>query len=200
VQALTANDYLVQRDAQAMAPLYTALGLRCAAVQPGQDDAARQAAWAADVAYATGHELVFDHLRDGLAGCGAAAHPLQEHARRLQGLPEPATARLRGLGLVLLDEADSLLLDEALMPLVLSQNLRDPQRQALLWRAIRQARTLAAGRWRCASPTPAVPSWTATAAPGPAAASATNGWPAPSPRCTACSASVTTWCATARCT
>jgi preprotein translocase subunit SecA len=102
VHVLTANDYLAGRDADAARPLLAALGLTVGAIAPDMDAATRRAVYACDVAHASARELVFDHLRDA---CGL-------------GDGEPV---LRGLCLALVDEADSVLIDEARTPLILSR-------------------------------------------------------------------------------
>jgi preprotein translocase subunit SecA len=142
VHAITANDYLVQRDESWLRPFFAALGLQSAHVLPGQDAQARRAAWRADITYTTASELVFDHLRDGLdapEGGGGLAADLASLAGQAAARPQPL---LRGLELALVDEADSVLLDDAMMPLVLSQPVRDPAMTTLLWRAQRAAREL----------------------------------------------------------
>jgi len=121
---VTANDYLAQRDAHELAPLWSALGLRTGHIAPDQLPAQRRAVYAGDVVYATAKELAFDHLRDCLALPGSG------HEQ----------AVMRGLCLALLDEADSILLDEAVVPLVISSaRLEAPshqaQRRAIWWQA-----------------------------------------------------------------
>jgi preprotein translocase subunit SecA len=128
VHVLTANPYLAGRDAHAFAPFFRALGLRVAAVPEEGDDAARRDAWTADVAYAAARTLGFDELRDGLAG-GSGAAPL-----------------LRGLCVAIIDEADSILLDEARTPLVIARAQPDPQERARAWQALDLARRLVQGR------------------------------------------------------
>ena len=80
VHIFTANDYLAQRDAEWMAPLYASFGLRCAAVTEHLDREARRDAYAADVTYVTAREAGFDYLRDHAAldpppSCIAAIMP-----------------------------------------------------------------------------------------------------------------------------
>jgi len=101
VHVLTFNDFLARRDAAWMGPVYRLLGLTVGCVQEGQDPDAKRAAYACDVTYATAKEAGFDFLRDGL---------VQRVADRVH----------RPLHAVLLDEADSLLLDEARVPLVIA--------------------------------------------------------------------------------
>ena len=143
VHVVTANDYLAARDAAQLAPLYAALGLRATALPAGGDDAARRAAYGHDVLHATAKALAFDFLRDRLAlGAGSEA---DRAAAALAGRPAPAPL-MRGLCMALLDEADSLLLDEAEVPLILSQAVPQAARRAFLWQALALARQLDAGR------------------------------------------------------
>jgi preprotein translocase subunit SecA len=83
--------------------------------------AARRAAYACDITYCTAKELVFDYLRDGLAG--PRLSPLEQSAAALTALAEPARRQplLRELDMAIIDEADSILIDEARVPLVLSR-------------------------------------------------------------------------------
>jgi len=119
VHVITVNDYLVRRDAGQMGPLYRALGLSVGAVTADMDHAARRAAYACDIVYCTNKQLVFDYLRDRLARGGAGALRL-----RLDGLFGSAAVGgrllLRGLCFAIVDEADSVLIDEARTPLVIS--------------------------------------------------------------------------------
>jgi preprotein translocase subunit SecA len=101
VHVLTANDYLARRDARWMGPVYDLMGLRAAFVGEGMDAAQRRAAYAADVTYLTAREAGFDYLRDGLAAdAGSVVH--------------------RAFWMVIVDEADFLLIDEARVPLVIA--------------------------------------------------------------------------------
>ena len=98
---LTFNDYLARRDAEWMGPIYRLLGLSVGAVQQGMDAGARRRAYAADVTYVTAKEAGFDFLRDQLVDhAGGAVH--------------------RPRSFALIDEADSLLIDEARVPLVIA--------------------------------------------------------------------------------
>ena len=149
VHVVTANDYLAARDAAAMRPLFAALGLSAAARPGAGDEAARRAVYSADIVYATAHDLAFDFLRDRQAAAGRGA--LESLALTLAGQPPPAPA-MRGLCLALLDEADSILLDEAQMPLVLSRpqpHCANPAaHQAFLWQALVLARRLAGADYK----------------------------------------------------
>ncbi|MGQ0752036.1 MAG: preprotein translocase subunit SecA [Betaproteobacteria bacterium] len=118
VHVVTANDYLVKRDAAALRPLYAALGLSVGDVTPQLDSEARRAAYACDITYCTAKELVFDYLRDRASW--PPRQDLEERAVRL-GTPGLRPRLLRGLCMAIIDEADSVLIDEARMPLVLSR-------------------------------------------------------------------------------
>ena len=126
VHVLTANDYLARRDADRLAPLYASMGVRSACVLPTMDDHERRSAYAADVVHVTGKQVGFDWLRDTVsAGADADArslvHRLGSLARRTARAGPPSAPLLRGLGFALVDEADSLLIDEARTPLVLAR-------------------------------------------------------------------------------
>jgi len=140
VHVVTANDYLVERDAGALAPLYARLGLTTGAVLEREPDReARRAAYACDVTYATHKQLAFDYLRDRLHH--ATLRPL---AREL-GLGGPGEAPvLRGLCFALVDEADSVLVDDARTPLVLSRSAAPPDAPTL-HAVLALARSLDAG-------------------------------------------------------
>jgi len=142
VHVVTANPYLAGRDAARLAPCFAALGLRVAALQAGQPEAERRAAYACDIVYATAKDLAFDFLRDQqvLAGRSEA----EQTARALAGHAVPAPL-MRGLCWALLDEADSILLDEAEVPLILSRVAPHAARRAFLWQALSLARALVPG-------------------------------------------------------
>ena len=120
VHVVTVNDYLARRDAEWMAPIYRALGVSVGVVVHGMDTRARRAAYACDVTYCTNKELPFDYLRDRLA-LGHRADRLQLQLERLDGGGARADRLvLRGLHYAIVDEADSVLVDEARTPLVIS--------------------------------------------------------------------------------
>ena len=160
VHLMTANDYLVQRDAAQMRPMFEALGLTVGWVVASSTPAERRAAYACDVTYCTAREVAFDHLRDVRRGV-AFRSELHDRVSRLEALSaleagatsgeEPAL--LRGLWAAVVDEADSLLVDEAALPLLLSEQL-DPRRdggeaaarqRALAFQSLTLARQLVPG-------------------------------------------------------
>ncbi|MDB5804270.1 MAG: preprotein translocase subunit SecA [Betaproteobacteria bacterium] len=122
VHVITVNDYLVARDAELMRPVYEALGLTVSAVTAEMEHADRQVAYMADIVYCSNKTVVFDYLRDRII-LGATASELQLKVEALAG-PASRTRRLllRGLHYAIVDEADSVLVDEARTPLIISAN------------------------------------------------------------------------------
>jgi preprotein translocase subunit SecA len=106
VHVVTVNDYLAQRDAEWMAKLYNFLGLQVGINLSQMDHEAKQAAYAADITYGTNNEFGFDYLRDNM---------VQDVAQRVQ----------RGLAYAIVDEVDSILIDEARTPLIISGQAED---------------------------------------------------------------------------
>ena len=101
VHIVTVNDYLAKRDAEWMGKIYRFLGLSVGVVYPGLTQAQRKAAYAADITYATNNEIGFDYLRDNMA-------------RDLKDTVQ------RGHVFAIVDEVDSILIDEARTPLIIS--------------------------------------------------------------------------------
>ncbi|QIW16564.1 preprotein translocase subunit SecA [Pasteurellaceae bacterium RH1A] len=106
VHVVTVNDYLARRDAETNRPLFEFLGLSVAVNVPGLPPEVKRAAYAADITYATNSELGFDYLRDNLA------HSKEERFQR-------------PLHYALVDEVDSILIDEARTPLIISGPAED---------------------------------------------------------------------------
>jgi len=118
VHVITANDYLAQRDQAALLPLYRALGLSSGLVLATTPADQRAVQWRRAIVHTTAKELGFDYLRDHVAHAGER-DPRVLRARELTGRA-PVPQRLPGLCMAIVDEADSLLLDEACMPLILA--------------------------------------------------------------------------------
>ncbi|MGI9394038.1 MAG: preprotein translocase subunit SecA, partial [Boseongicola sp.] len=106
VHIVTVNDYLAKRDADWMGKVYTALGLTTGVVYPQQPDDEKQSAYAADITYATNNELGFDYLRDNMK-------------------PNLTDMSQRGHYFAIVDEVDSILIDEARTPLIISGPAQD---------------------------------------------------------------------------
>lgn len=113
---ITANDYLAIRDAKKNHKVFELLGITCACVIPDHEDAQRREAYAQDITYGTVREVGFDFLRDRLKA-GARGH--EEEKRWFQSTPEGEPPVQRGHEFALVDEADSVLIDEARTPLVI---------------------------------------------------------------------------------
>lgn len=120
VHVITVNDYLTARDAELMRPVYSALGLTVGVVIHGGDPVSRRAAYGCDIAYCTNKELTFDYLRDRIA-LGSHTNRIQLQVEKIAGT-ETRSAKLvlRGLYFAIVDEADSVLVDEARTPLVIA--------------------------------------------------------------------------------
>jgi preprotein translocase subunit SecA len=101
VHVVTVNDYLARRDSEWLTPIFEALGVSVAALQDGDDPAARRVKYACDVVYGTNSEFGFDYLRDNMS----------------QSLEECVQ---RGHDFAIVDEVDNILIDEARTPLIIS--------------------------------------------------------------------------------
>jgi preprotein translocase subunit SecA len=106
VHVVTVNDYLAGRDAEWMRPLYEALGLSVGVALSGQDPSTKRAAYAADITYGTNNEFGFDYLRDNMA------FSIDEKVQR-------------DFNFAVVDEVDSILIDEARTPLIISGPAED---------------------------------------------------------------------------
>lgn len=106
---VTVNDYLARRDATWMGKIYTFLGLSVACLQNQMSDAERRQAYNSDVLYATNNELGFDYLRDNMK------FRLEDYVQR-------------DLAFAIVDEVDSILIDEARTPLIISGSVEDSSR------------------------------------------------------------------------
>ncbi|WCR10314.1 preprotein translocase subunit SecA [Paracoccus stylophorae] len=106
VHIVTVNDYLAKRDAEWMSKVFAALGMTTGVVYPFQAEPEKREAYAADVTYATNNELGFDYLRDNMKGS------VEEMVQR-------------GHNFAIVDEVDSILIDEARTPLIISGPSQD---------------------------------------------------------------------------
>ena len=106
VHVVTVNDYLAQRDAEWMSTLYNFLGMQVGINLSQMEHTTKQAAYAADITYGTNNEFGFDYLRDNM---------VQDAGQRVQ----------RGLAYAIVDEVDSILIDEARTPLIISGQADD---------------------------------------------------------------------------
>lgn len=106
VHLVTVNDYLVRRDAEEMGKIYSFLGMTTGIIIPGLDQATRRVAYACDITYGTNNEFGFDYLRDNMV------LKLEDRVQR-------------GLSFAVVDEVDSILIDEARTPLIISGIVED---------------------------------------------------------------------------
>ena len=123
----TANDYLASRDAEWMGPVYEALGLRVGVIVHGLTDAQRRSAYRADVTYGTCREFGFDFLKDRLRRRQVVENERLFGDRGSMSLDELSVQRRPNY--ILVDEADSLLIDDARTPLVISAAPSQAQRR-----------------------------------------------------------------------
>ncbi|MEO1639791.1 MAG: DEAD/DEAH box helicase, partial [Pseudomonadota bacterium] len=124
VHLMTVNDYLASRDAEEMTPLYAFLGLKTSCVLEDQSDDERRALYQADIVYGTNKTFAFDYLRDRQVLRYRPGHM----RRKLEYLtldPTMDELRMRGLHFALVDEADSVLIDEARTPLIISGQVEE---------------------------------------------------------------------------
>ncbi|MGO8747127.1 MAG: helicase-related protein [Thermoguttaceae bacterium] len=127
----TANDYLAKRDAEWMGPIYTAMGLSVGVVLPEMTNAQRRAAYACDVTYGTAKEFGFDFLRDRLLGRRVRDGRNDLVGRLLDAAEEGDDRPMqREPYFALVDEADSVLIDEARTPLFISVDEAGGRKQA----------------------------------------------------------------------
>jgi len=113
VHIITVNDYLVKRDAEWMGPVYRALGLRVGTILEGMDLPTRKENYNADITYCTNKQITFDYLKDRLV-FGNQRSRLRMHIDRLHNdTSRISKLLLRGLHFGIVDEADSVLIDEA---------------------------------------------------------------------------------------
>jgi preprotein translocase subunit SecA len=138
---ITVNDYLAKRDAEWMGRIYHFCGVKVAHVEQGMPEGDRRVAYAADITYCTNKEVTADFLRDRLilGRCGGLSAALLD---RVAETRRPALDALvqRGLSYAIVDEADSILIDEAVTPLIISGPGPNPEQT----QAFEQAAGLAA--------------------------------------------------------
>ena len=130
VHVVTVNDYLAERDAEQNAPLFKFLGLSIGVIKGDMDLAQRRGQYACDVVYVSNKELVFDYLKDRIATRGVlGSHLKLQSLARMQSTGNAqamdSAVLLRGLHVAIVDEADSVLIDEARTPLIISETMPD---------------------------------------------------------------------------
>src|SRR4051812_29191956 len=146
VHIVTVNDFLVARDAAWMKPLYDALGLSVGTILEGMSPTERRHAYGCSITYCTNKQVVFDYLKDRLL--------LQQENRalhlKIEALyrADPRVSRLmmRGLCFAIVDEADSVLVDEARTPLIISGGRGAGDQERVYRQALDAARRMRAAR------------------------------------------------------
>ena len=120
VHIITVNDYLARRDGEWMRPVYEALGLSVGIVTHDLGPEERRAAYRSDVTYCTNKDVVFDYLKDRIVMRQRPGHIQMRLERLYRTATRQEQLLLRGLPFAIVDEADSVLIDEARTPLIIS--------------------------------------------------------------------------------
>lgn len=146
VHVISVNDYLTRRDAEWMGPVYRFFGLTVGCVTHGLEPVERQAAYNCNITYCTNKEIVFDYLRDRMV-----LGPFDHVARlRSEALHDRGSRigrlLLRGLVFAIVDEADSVLVDEARTPLIISGSTGAAEEKNFIQQAMELAAGLALGK------------------------------------------------------
>ena len=144
VHVVTVNDYLAERDAEEMAPLYARARLSVGSVLTGMSLDARRAAYDKAITYCTGKELVFDYLKDR-ARFGADISATRQQLREWVHSEVVEHSLLRGLHFAIVDEADSIFIDEARTPLILAVKAGNEGQPPHFAQALQIARSLQDG-------------------------------------------------------
>ncbi len=140
---LTANDYLATRDAKSLAPVFHLLGLTVGCVHGDMEDAERRENYARDITYGTATEMGFDFLRDRIKigakpddrpHAGWLAGKLETQSRTFENTPDANAPVQRGHYFALVDEADSILIDDARTPLIIGLQQTNRHTDVALYR------------------------------------------------------------------
>ena len=148
VHIISTNDYLARRDSEEMQPLFAFFGLSSSCIQSEMESDERRSSYRHPICYVSGKELVFDYLKDQLAGHATLPTRVTQ-VRRLwatgagTGSSEPL---IPALHFAIVDEADSVLIDEARTPMIISRESPGLYEPSLLKWAITAARVLERGR------------------------------------------------------
>lgn len=145
VHVVTVNDYLAVRDAEWMGPVYRALGLTAGTITQGLQPDTRRAAYGCNITYCTNKELTFDYLKDRIVLWDRPGQVRLQLERLYEEDSRIDRLLLRGLHYAIVDEADSVLIDEARTPLIISSEAKDFTEQALYREAFDIARELKPG-------------------------------------------------------
>ncbi len=138
---ITVNEYLSERDAEVMRPLYEALGLRVGFVGARMSPVEKKENYDKDITYCTNNQVAFDYLRDQMTmgqKKGKLGRSFDKYNQKFNKQP----IMLRGLCFAIVDEADSVLIDEARTPLVIAKDHNNPIQQTVYKEALQVARKL----------------------------------------------------------
>lgn len=143
VHVVTVNDYLAKRDAEENAPLYSFFGLSLGVVVQDMQIEDRRKQYDCNITYVSNKELTFDYLKDRIT----LGNTLSKHIklRRLMGSVMASQSILRGLHVAIVDEADSVMIDEARTPLIISETIPDDLDKAVYFQGITVAKQLNLG-------------------------------------------------------
>jgi len=151
VHVVTVNEYLAKRDAQELQPVLDFFGLSSGWIEPEQSAEERRLMYGRDLTYCVNKDLVFDYLKDGLAA-GSDDNVRQVALRRfLDGRAAADRQLLRGLFYAIVDEADSIFVDEARTPLIISSEQDDDGDSTRFDFALEVARGLPESAYRVAA-------------------------------------------------
>lgn len=142
VHVITTNEYLARRDAEELRPVYESLGLTVTAVVEAMTTDEKRRAYHCDIVYCTNKQVAFDYLRDRLLSRNATG-PL---SLKFSEAYMDQRLTLRGLCFAIVDEADSVLIDEARTPLLLSREHRDLAQEQIYAEAVDIARAMQADK------------------------------------------------------
>lgn len=140
VHVITVNDYLTGRDAEEMQPLYQRFGLSVGVITHPASPVERRQAYQQDIVYVTSKELVFDYLRDRMKT--NQTHALNMHVEFLKSPKIEKQLQLRGLHFALVDEVDSVLIDESRTPLIISGEHKNEEEQEFIESAFKLSHML----------------------------------------------------------
>lgn len=125
VHIITVNDYLAKRDAEQMKPLYEAFGFSVGLIQQGMSAEERKKEYACDITYCTNKELIFDYLKDRITIGNQSGYIKLKMENIFSEDSRLDNLILRGLCFAIVDEADSVLVDEARVPAIISSATKD---------------------------------------------------------------------------
>ncbi len=144
VHVLTANEYLAVRDARNLGPIFAILGITCTSISNDMERDARRVAYRKDIVYCTATEVIFDYLRDRTESVEVSPNKnqIQQRLSHVGNKIEDQAPVLRGLCFALIDEADSILIDEASTPFILASANKKAEGNSEFSVALQTAKTL----------------------------------------------------------